>query len=117
MSRALNMFLHDIYHDKDIIRAGHIPEHFVLDNDQFRPEMQGLTPPGGIYAHIAGVDIVRVDADDFYVLEDNLRSPSGVSYMVENRSVMMRLFSDLFAQNRIAPVDHYPDALLDTLRL
>jgi uncharacterized circularly permuted ATP-grasp superfamily protein len=97
--RALNMFLHDIYHDKEIIRAGRIPEHFVLDNDQFRPEMQGLTPPGDIYAHIAGVDVVRVDADDFYVLEDNLRSPSGVSYMVENRSVMMRLFPELFAQN------------------
>lgn len=114
--RALNMFLHDIYHDKNIIRAGRIPEHFVLDNDQFRPEMQGLTPMGEIYAHIAGVDVVRVDADEFYVLEDNLRSPSGVSYMVENRSVMMRLFPELFAQNRIAPVDHYPDALLDSLR-
>jgi len=114
--RALNMFLHDIYHGQEIIKAGRIPEHFVLNNDQFRPEMQGLNPPGGVYAHISGVDVVRVNADDFYVLEDNLRSPSGVSYMIENRAVMMRLFPELFAQNRIAPVDHYADALLETLR-
>lgn len=114
--RALNMFLNDIYHGQEIIKAGRIPEHFILKNDQYRPEMQGLNPPGGVYAHISGVDVVRVDPDDFYVLEDNLRSPSGVSYMIENRTVMMRLFPDLFAQNKIAPVDHYADALLDTLR-
>ena len=114
--RALNMFLHDIYHGQEIIRAGRIPEHFVLNNEQYRPEMQGLNPPGGIYSHISGIDVVRVNAEDFYVLEDNLRSPSGVSYMLENRAVMMRLFPELFARHRIAPVDHYADALLDMLR-
>jgi uncharacterized circularly permuted ATP-grasp superfamily protein len=114
--RALNLFLHDIYHGQEIIKAGRIPEHFVLNNEQYRPEMQGLNPPGGIYSHISGIDVVRVNAEDFYVLEDNLRSPSGVSYMLENRAVMMRLFPELFARHRIAPVDHYADALLDMLR-
>ena len=75
-----------------------------------------FTPPGGIHVHIAGIDIVRVDADTFYVLEDNARTPSGVSYMLENREAMMRLLPELFGQLRVAPVDNYPDALLQTLR-
>ncbi len=114
--KALNMFLHDIYHGQDIIRAGIIPAEQIFRNAQYRPEMQGIDVAAGIYAHIAGVDIVRAGQGEFYVLEDNLRVPSGVSYMLEDRKMMMRLFPDLFARNRVAPVDHYPDLLLDNLR-
>ena len=114
--RALNLFLHDIYHDQQILKAGHIPAHEVLQNSQYRAVMQGLDIPGGVYAHIAGIDIVRAGDGEYYVLEDNLRVPSGVSYMVENRKIMMRLFPELFAEQHIAPVDHYPDLLMETLR-
>ncbi len=114
--KALNMFIHDIYHGQDIIRAGIIPAEQIFRNAQYRPEMQGIDVAAGIYAHIAGVDIVRAGQGEFYVLEDNLRVPSGVSYMLEDRKMMMRLFPDLFACNRVAPVDHYPDLLLDNLR-
>jgi len=118
--RALNLFLHDVYHDQNIIRAGRIPTEQVLRNLQFRPEMHGVDVANGIYAHIAGIDIVRAENAkgdaEFYVLEDNLRVPSGVSYMLENRKMMMRLFPDLFARNRVAPVAHYPDLLLENLR-
>ncbi len=114
--RALNAFIHDIYHEQQILKAGVIPAEQVLCNSQYRPEMQGVDVPGGIYAHIAGIDIVRDDAGEFKVLEDNLRVPSGVSYMLENRKMMMRLFPELFSEHRIAPVDHYPDVLLDNLR-
>jgi uncharacterized circularly permuted ATP-grasp superfamily protein len=114
--RTLNAFIHDIYHDQEILKAGVIPMEQVLCNSQYRPEMQGVDVPGGIYAHIAGIDIVRDDAGEFKVLEDNLRVPSGVSYMLENRKMMMRLFPELFAAHRVAPVDHYPDVLLDNLR-
>ncbi len=114
--RAMNAFLTDIYGNRDILRAGIIPEDLVLTNKQFRPEAAGVTPPRGVYVHVAGIDIVRTGENDFYVLEDNLRTPSGVSYMLENRVIMMRLFPELFAQNRIAPVDHYPEELLNTLR-
>jgi uncharacterized circularly permuted ATP-grasp superfamily protein len=114
--RALNAFLGDIYHGQEILKAGHIPAMQVLQNVQYRPEMQGLDVPGGIYAHIAGVDLVRAGEGEFYVLEDNLRVPSGVSYMLEDRRMMMRLFPDLFARHKIAPVEHYPDTLLEVLR-
>ncbi len=114
--RALNAFLHDIYHDQDILRAGVIPAEQVLCNPQYRPEMQGVDVPGSIYAHVAGIDIVRDDEGRFLVLEDNLRVPSGVSYMLENRKMMMRLFPELFSSHRIAPIDHYPDVLLENLR-
>ncbi|HEY0589676.1 MAG TPA: circularly permuted type 2 ATP-grasp protein [Pseudoduganella sp.] len=114
--QALNMFLHDIYHGQDIIRAGIIPAEQIFRNAQYRPEMQGIDVAAGIYSHIAGVDIVRAGQGEFYVLEDNLRVPSGVSYMLEDRKMMMRLFPELFARNRVAPVDHYPDLLLDNLR-
>ncbi|HZV54401.1 MAG TPA: circularly permuted type 2 ATP-grasp protein [Rhodocyclaceae bacterium] len=114
--RALNAFLGDIYHGQEILNAGIIPAAQVLQNVQYRPEMQGLDVPGGIYAHIAGVDLVRAGAGEFYVLEDNLRVPSGVSYMLEDRRMMMRLFPDLFARHKIAPVEHYPDTLLEVLR-
>jgi len=113
---ALNRFLHDVYHGQEILRAGIIPREQVLNNAQYRPAMQGVKVASSIYAHIAGVDIVRAGEGEFYVLEDNLRVPSGVSYMLENRKMMMRLFPDLFARNRVEPVDHYPDLLLDNLR-
>ncbi len=113
--RALNAFLHDIYHDQEIIKAGLIPADQVLGNSLYRPEMCGIDLPNQVYAHIAGIDLVRVAENDFYVLEDNLRTPSGVSYMLENRNTMMRLFPDLFASHAVAPIDHYPQMLLDTL--
>jgi uncharacterized circularly permuted ATP-grasp superfamily protein len=117
---ALNMFLHDVYHEQHILKAGVIPKEQVVNNAQFRPEMMGVDVPMDIYAHIAGIDIVRAthgeNTGEFFVLEDNLRVPSGVSYMLENRKMMMRLFPELFAQHRVAPVAHYPDLLLDTLR-
>ena len=117
---ALNRFIHDISHRQDILRAGIVPADEILHNAQFRPEMMGVDVPGDVYSHIAGVDIVRAgNADgsgDYYVLEDNLRVPSGVSYMLENRKMMMRLFPELFTGHRVAPVAHYPDLLLDTLR-
>jgi uncharacterized circularly permuted ATP-grasp superfamily protein len=117
---ALNRFLHDVYHDQEIIRAGIVPAEQVLNNAQYRKEMMGVYVPHHIYSHIAGIDIVRAaNADghgEYYVLEDNLRVPSGVSYMLEDRKMMMRLFPDLFSAHRVAPVMHYPDLLLETLR-
>jgi uncharacterized circularly permuted ATP-grasp superfamily protein len=114
--RALNAFIHDIYHDQQILKAGLIPAEQVLCNSQYRPEMQGVDVPSGIYAHIAGIDIVRDGAGEFRVLEDNLRVPSGVSYMLENRKMMMRLFPELFSEQRIAPIERYPEVLLENLR-
>ena len=114
--RALNAFLKDIYHDQNIIKAGKIPAQQVLGNKLYRPEMRGINVPGDVYVHVAGIDIVKTDQDKFYVLEDNLRTPSGVSYMLENRKMMMRLFPELFAKMPVAPVDHYTDVLLDNLR-
>jgi uncharacterized circularly permuted ATP-grasp superfamily protein len=117
---ALNRFIHDVYHGQDILKAGIVPTEQVLKNAQFRPEMMGVEVPCNVYSHIAGIDIVRAgNADgsgDYYVLEDNLRVPSGVSYMLEDRKMMMRLFPELFSGNRIEPVAHYPDLLLETLR-
>ena len=114
--RALNLFLADVYHDQRILKAGAVPAERVLGNAQYRREMAGMDVPGGTYAHIAGVDIVRAGAGEYYVLEDNLRVPSGVSYMLENRKMMMRLFPELFATRSILPVQHYPDLLLENLR-
>jgi len=113
--RALNAFLNDLYHDQEIIKAGVLPAS-ILQNEMYRPEMQGVDVPGGIYAHIAGIDIVRTGEDQFYVLEDNLRTPSGVSYMLEDRKMMMRLFPELFRRYSVAPVEHYPQVLLNNLR-
>jgi uncharacterized circularly permuted ATP-grasp superfamily protein len=117
---ALNRFIHDVYHDQDILKAGVIPREQIERNAQFRPEMVGVDVPNQIYSHISGIDIVRApDAQgngEYYVLEDNLRVPSGVSYMLEDRKMMMRLFPELFSQHRVAPVAHYPDLLLETLR-
>jgi uncharacterized circularly permuted ATP-grasp superfamily protein len=117
---ALNRFVHDVYHEQAIIKSGIVPAEQVFQNAQYRPEMQGVDVPGGVYSHIAGIDIVRAANPDgsgsYYVLEDNLRVPSGVSYMLENRKMMMRLFPELFSLHRVAPVAHYPDLLLDSLR-
>ena len=114
--KALNAFLADIYGNGEIIAAGKVPADIIYRNPGFRPEMAGMRLPHNVYIHIAGIDIVRVDDEHFYVLEDNARTPSGVSYMLENREVMMRLFPDLFAVHRIAPVENYPEELLATLK-
>ncbi|HYC04071.1 MAG TPA: circularly permuted type 2 ATP-grasp protein [Azospirillaceae bacterium] len=114
--KALNAFLADVYGGREILRAGKVPEALVLHNEGFRPEMQGFTPPGGAYTHVAGIDLVRTGPDEFYVLEDNCRTPSGVSYMLENREAMLRLFPDLCSRHRVAPVSHYPQELLETLK-
>jgi uncharacterized circularly permuted ATP-grasp superfamily protein len=117
---ALNRFIHDVYNGQEILKAGVIPAEQVLGNAQFRREMMGVKVPCNVYSVIAGIDIVRAAQPDgsgtYYVLEDNLRVPSGVSYMLENRKMMMRLFPELFSEHRIAPVAHYPDLLLETLR-
>jgi uncharacterized circularly permuted ATP-grasp superfamily protein len=114
--KALNRFIHDVYHDQNIVRAGRIPAEQILKNSQYRAEMHGVNVASDIYTHIAGIDIVRAGKGEYYVLEDNLRVPSGVSYMLEDRKMMMRLFPELFAKNRVAPVAHYPDLLLENLR-
>jgi uncharacterized circularly permuted ATP-grasp superfamily protein len=113
--RALNAFMYDIYHRQEILKAGRIPEELVIQNSAFVPEMIGVDPPRGVYSHIIGIDIVRTGEDQFAVLEDNTRTPSGVSYMLENRETMMHMFPDLFSRNRVRPVENYPDNLLKTL--
>lgn len=114
--KALNLYIKDVYGKRECLRAGIVPEDLVFQNPVFRPEMNGQSVPHNIYVHVAGVDIVRVDADTFYVLEDNARTPSGVSYMLENREIMMRLFPELFSRHRVTPVENYPDELLGTLQ-
>ena len=114
--QALNAFLRDIYGPREIVRAGIVPEELILQNPQFCLPAVGIQPAHGVYTHIAGIDIVRTGADQFYVLEDNARTPSGVSYMLENREVMLRLLPELFDRHRVAPVDDYPEELLATLR-
>jgi uncharacterized circularly permuted ATP-grasp superfamily protein len=112
---AINHFIADIYSRREILKAGIIPEDLIFQNPVFRPEMNGKRVPHDIYVHIGGIDIVRTDVENFYVLEDNVRTPSGVSYMLENREIMLRLFPELFARHRVAPVENYPDELLATL--
>ncbi|HEX4410051.1 MAG TPA: circularly permuted type 2 ATP-grasp protein [Xanthobacteraceae bacterium] len=114
--KAINAYIKDVYHRREILKAGIIPDDLVFQNPVFRPEMNGQKVPHDIYVHIAGIDIIRVDADDFYVLEDNARTPSGVSYMLENREIMLRLFPELFSRHRVLPVENYPDELLATLK-
>ena len=112
---ALNAFLDDIYHKQEIIRAGRIPRELIEKNDAFLPQMIGFRPPGGVYTHIVGTDIVRTGEDQFYVLEDNARTPSGVSYMLENRETMMQMFPELFHQNKVQRVEDYPLLLRQSL--
>ncbi|MGI9317023.1 MAG: circularly permuted type 2 ATP-grasp protein [bacterium] len=114
---AMNAFLHDIYHRQEILRAGRIPVQLIENNVAFVPQMIGVQPPGGIYTHIVGVDIVRTDENEFYVLEDNARTPSGVSYMLENRETMLQMFPELFSQNRVQNVSDYPKSLHTSLSL
>ena len=113
---ALNHFLDDIYGERSILREGVLPEELIFSNPQFRPEIAGMRPPHGVWAHICGIDLVRTGPDEFFVLEDNARTPSGVSYMLENREAMLRLCPELFRQFRVAAVDSYPDRLLQTMR-
>ncbi len=113
-ARALNAFLADVYDRGEIVRAGRIPGHLVYQNEAYEIAVSGFTPPQGIFSHIVGIDLVRVGPDEFYVLEDNCRTPSGVSYMLENREIMMRMFPGLFQQKRIAPVETYPAQLKRT---
>ena len=113
--KAINLFIGDVYTRREILKARVVPEELVFQNPVYRPEVHGQKVPHDIYVHIGGIDIVRVDAETFYVLEDNARTPSGVSYMLENREIMLRLFPELFARHRVAPVENYPDELLATL--
>ncbi|HSG77621.1 MAG TPA: circularly permuted type 2 ATP-grasp protein [Burkholderiales bacterium] len=113
---ALNRFLHDIYHRQEILAAGVIPAEQVLTNDAYQVAMLGLDLPNEVYSHVAGIDLIRHDDGQYYVLEDNLRTPSGVSYTLENRKMMMRLFPELFDRQHVYPVEHYPALLLETLR-
>ncbi|MCX5569072.1 MULTISPECIES: circularly permuted type 2 ATP-grasp protein [Kaistia] len=115
-ARALNAFLYDVYHRGEIIRAGIVPADLIYRNRAFEPEMIGFDPPGRVYSHIVGIDIIRTAEGGFQVLEDNCRTPSGVSYMLENRETMQRMFPELFGSVRIAPVDSYPNDLLETLK-
>lgn len=114
-ARALNAFLVDVYGRGEIVRAGRIPARLVYQNEAYEKAVAGIRPPKGVYSHIVGIDLVRTGPDDFFVLEDNCRTPSGVSYMLENREIMMRMFPDLFRGNRIQPVDQYPELLRRTL--
>jgi len=114
-ARALNAFLYDVYHRGEILRAGLVPADIIYRNPAFQPAMVGVEPPGRVYSHIVGIDIVRTGADSFQVLEDNCRTPSGVSYMLENREIMMRMFPELFSGGGVSPVDDYPDELIETL--
>ncbi len=113
--RAINAFLHDIYHKQEIVKAGRIPEEAIANNDAFVPEMIGVDPPGGVYTHIVGIDLVRTGPGEFFVLEDNARTPSGVSYMLENRETMLQMFPELFSQNRVQSVQSYPSDLRRSL--
>ncbi len=113
--RALNAFLHDIYHRQEIVRAGRLPAEMIARNDAFLPQMIGVTPPGDIYTHIVGTDLVRTGDNEFYVLEDNARTPSGVSYMLENRETMLHMFPELFSKVKVQPVSQYPRSLRRSL--
>ncbi len=109
--RAINAFLHDIYNRQEILRAGVVPIKLIAENDAFLPQMMDFTPAGGVYTHIVGTDIVRTGEDDFFVLEDNARTPSGVSYMLENRETMLQMFPELFSKIKVQRVSDYPKDL------
>ena len=112
---ALNMFLEDVYSKQNIVKENIIPSKLINNNAAFLPEMCNFKPPGGIYTHISGIDLVRTSEKNFFVLEDNLRVPSGASYMIENRSTMMHMFPELFTIYNVKPVFNYPDLLLKSL--
>ena len=113
---ALNLFLHDVYNDQKILAQGVVPREVVYSCQQFRRQMRGLRVPRNVYVAIAGTDLLRLNDGEFVVLEDNLRVPSGVSYMLTNRRIMKRTLPSLFRDYGVRPIDHYPQALLATLR-
>ncbi|WP_170332492.1 circularly permuted type 2 ATP-grasp protein [Ruegeria arenilitoris] len=113
--RAINAFLYDIYHRQEIVRAGRVPAEMIAGNEAFLPQMLGVAPPGQVYTHIVGIDLVRTGPDEFYVLEDNARTPSGVSYMLENRETMLKMFPELFSANNVRNVSDYPKNLRRSL--
>ncbi len=113
--RALNAFIHDLYHRQEIVRSGRFPERLLRQNEAWLPQMVGFTPPGHVYTHIVGIDLVRTGPDEFMVLEDNARTPSGVSYMLENRETMIAMFPDLFAGINVQKVSDYPARLARSL--
>jgi uncharacterized circularly permuted ATP-grasp superfamily protein len=113
--RAINAFLYDIYHRQEILRAGRVPTELIAKNEAFLPQMVGVNPPGGVYTHIVGTDLVRTGENEFYVLEDNARTPSGVSYMLENRETMLQMFPELFTKLKVRPVSSYPQSLRRSL--
>ena len=113
--RALNAFMHDLYHRQEIVRAGRLPRRLLQNNAAWLPQMVGFGPPGGVYTHIVGIDLVRTGPDEFFVLEDNARTPSGVSYMLENRETMMAMFPDLFMRVPVETVSDYPRRLAKSL--
>ncbi|MCC1492879.1 circularly permuted type 2 ATP-grasp protein [Cognatishimia sp. F0-27] len=113
--RAINAFLYDIYHRQEIVKAGRIPAEMISRNAAFLPHMIGVEPPAGVYTHIVGIDLVRTGDNEFYVLEDNARTPSGVSYMLENRETMLQMFPELFSRNRVREVETYPADLRRSL--
>ncbi len=114
--QALNLFLHDVYHEQRILRDGVLPRALALGAAHYRPEFHGADPPGGVYVHVAGSDLIRDRDGRFLVLEDNLRTPSGVSYMLENRSVLTRIMPSLFRGLKVRPVSDYPAHLSSLLR-
>ena len=112
---AINAFLSDVYNKQEIVKAGIIPSKLINNNRAFLPQMCGFRPPGNVYTHVVGIDIVRTSENDFFVLEDNARVPSGVSYMIENRSTMQHMFPELFANHKVKPIRDYPKQLFDCL--
>jgi uncharacterized circularly permuted ATP-grasp superfamily protein len=114
--RALNLFIDDVYHDQKILKEGVVPAELIYSSKGFLQACTGLNPPRGIWCHIAGIDLVRISDGHYYVLEDNMRCPSGVAYVLEARQVMKRTFPELFDAYRVRPVDGYSSQLLDTLR-
>jgi len=112
---ALNLFLHDIYHDQKILKDGIVPRELIVSATHFRHELLGATPIGGAYVHICGSDLIRSDDGTYFVLEDNLRVPSGVSYVLQNRTLLTRVLPDLFRDLPVRPVDHYVTHLLYNL--
>ncbi|MEM9715767.1 MAG: circularly permuted type 2 ATP-grasp protein, partial [Pseudomonadota bacterium] len=114
-ARALNAFIADVYGAKEILKAGIVPEDLILNNPAYLKEMEGYRPPLDIWSHVIGVDLVRTSEDEFFVLEDNCRTPSGISYVLQNREVMSRMFPELFAGGRVRAVDGYGDHLAEAM--
>jgi len=115
-NKAINLFLYDMYHEKKIMRDGIVPANLVFTSNFYNREMIGVNPPGGIYTHICGTDLIRHKDGEYYVLEDNARCPSGVSYVLSNRETMKKVLSNLFLNHDVKPIDDYPEQLLDMIK-